>query len=78
MNVLAFLNQLRPGIPYSVETPCTIASNGEIRRWCKNKAVIINTETVDWDELVDFPVFSIVFFPNSAKRRTTICLRLPL
>ena len=71
MNVLSFLNQLRPAVPFSVETPCLLASNGEIRRWCKNKAVIINSETVDWDEEVDFPVFSIVFFPKG-KRRTTI------
>ena len=71
MNVLTFLNSLRPAIPFSAETPCIIASNGEIRRWCKNKAVIINNETVSWDELIDFPVFSIVFFPNG-KRRTTI------
>jgi hypothetical protein len=71
VNVLTFLNNLRPAIPFSVETPCKLASNGELRRWCKNKAVIINTETVDWDEIVDFPVFSIVFFPNG-KRRTTL------
>lgn len=51
---------------------CKVASNSEVRRWCKEKAVLINTESVAWDEPVDFPVFSIVFFPNSNKRRTTL------
>lgn len=50
---------------------CKVASNSEIRRWCNDNAVLINAEPVAWDEPIDFPVFSIVFFPNG-KRRTTI------
>lgn len=71
MNLLTFLNSLRPAIPFSTEKPCTVASNSELRRWIASGAVLINTEKMTWDELVDFPVFSIVFFPNGA-RRTTI------
>lgn len=40
------------------------ASNSELRRWIQNKALIINNETVDWDECIDFPLFSVVLFPN--------------
>ena len=71
MNMLTFLNSLRPAIPFSTEKPCSLASNSELRRWCASGAVLINTERVTWDEDVDFPIFSIVFFPNG-NRRTTI------
>lgn len=30
-----------------------------------NKAVIINGESVAWDEPVDFPIFSVVLFPRN-------------
>jgi len=47
-------------------------SNGELRRHMAQGAVLINGETVTPDEPMDFPVFSLVFFPNSKNRRTTI------
>lgn len=72
MNMLTFLNSLRPAIPYSAEKPNTICSNSELRRWMANGSVLVNSEKVVWDEPVDFPVFSIVFFPKSDKRKTTI------
>ena len=71
MNVLTFLNELRPALPMSVEKPCTQATNSELRRWIKDGAVLFNGERVVWDEEVDFPLISLVFFP-SGKRRTTI------
>ena len=40
------------------------ASNSELQRWIKNNALIINGETVKWDEPIDFPVFSVVLFPK--------------
>jgi hypothetical protein len=40
-------------------------SNSELKRWCMNKAVIINGESVAWDEPVDFPIFSVVLFPRN-------------
>lgn len=71
MNALTYLNSLRPALPYSTEKPNTIVSNSELRRWIANGSVLFNTETVTWDEKIDFPVFSLVFFPKG-KRKTTL------
>lgn len=38
------------------------ASNSELKRWIQNKALKINCETVEWDELLDFPVHSVKLF----------------
>lgn len=46
------------------------ASSSELKRWLQNKAVIINGEVLDWNEEIDFPVFSLVLFPKS--RRVTL------
>jgi len=46
------------------------ASNSELKRWCMNKAFIINGESVAWDEEMDFPIFSVVLFPKN--RRVTL------
>lgn len=72
MNALTYLNNLRPAIPYSAEKPCSLASNGELRRWMDNGSVLINGERVTWNEEIDFPVCSLVFFPKSEKRKTTL------
>lgn len=48
------------------------ASNGELKRWLENKAVIVNGEPLIWDEEMDFHIFSVVLFPNSDKRRCTL------
>ena len=45
---------------------------GDIRRLCEQSGVLINGEKVSPQEEIDFPVFSIVFFPKSATKRTTI------
>lgn len=72
MNILTYLNNLRPALPFSTEKPCTIVSNSELRRWIANGSVLFNSERVTWDEEVDFPVFSLVFFPKSDNRKTTL------
>jgi hypothetical protein len=79
MSILEWLNSLRPAIPYTAEAKrldsdgrCVLMSNGEIRRHAKQGAILINGERFDPQEPMDFPVFSLVFFPNSAKRRTTV------
>ncbi len=41
------------------------ASSSELKRWIQNKAFIINGETVTPEELIDFPVFSVVLFPKN-------------
>lgn len=79
VNVLTFLNSLRPAIPFSAEKPkdtdgrCVLMSNGELRRLLQNKAILLNGET-DWkfDEEMPPLVWQLVFFPKSEKRRTTI------
>jgi hypothetical protein len=47
-------------------------SNGELRRHMQQGGVLVNTERVTPDEPMDFPVFSLVFFPKSQARRTTL------
>jgi hypothetical protein len=47
-------------------------SNGELRRHIQQGAVLVNGERVTPQEEIDFPVFSLVFFPKSAARRTTL------
>lgn len=72
MNALSFLNSLRPALPLSIEAPCKPMSNGELKRHMQQGGVLINTEKIKPDELINFPVFSVVFFPKSASRKTTL------
>ena len=72
MKVLEYLQQIREALPMSSERPCTYTSNSELRRWIKQGVILFNTERVEFDEEVDFPVFSLVVFPNSIKRKTTL------
>lgn len=72
MSALSWLNSLRPALPMSVEQPCKPMSNGELRRHIQQGGVLVNGERVMPDELIDFPVFSLVFFPKSRDRRTTL------
>jgi len=69
MTALEFLKQIKH-LPLSTEKPCTPVSNSELKRWIKNGSVLFNGETVDVNEEIDFPVNSIIFFPNG-KRKTT-------
>ena len=48
------------------------ASNSELRRWLQNKAVLVNGEALDWNEEMDFPVFSMVLFPKAEGRVTLL------
>jgi hypothetical protein len=43
------------------------ASGSELRRWIQNGAFLLNTERVEVNEPIDFPIFSIVLFPNSKR-----------
>lgn len=40
------------------------ASSSELKRWIENGALVVNGEKVAWDERIDFPVNSVVLFPN--------------
>ena len=72
MNALQYLNNLRPAIPLSIEKPTSQMSNGELKRHIVQGGVLINGEKVGFEEPINFPVFSLVFFPKSNNRRTTI------
>lgn len=72
MKALHWLNSLRPAIPMSIETAGKLMSNGELRRHMQQGGVVVNGEKIAPDELIDFPVFSLVFFPKSPTRRTTL------
>lgn len=72
MTILQWLNSLRPAIPFSAERPCSAMSGSELRRHLQQGSVLINGERCSADEPMDFPAFSLVFFPNSVSRRTTI------
>lgn len=69
---MQYLSGLRPALPMSAEKPCIQMSNGELRRQIIQGAVLINTERIAPDELIDFPVLSVVFFPKSLSRRCTL------
>lgn len=58
-------------IPMSVEKPCTMPSNSEIMRWLNNQSVIINGKRPKANEIVEYPITQLVFFPKG-KRKTTV------
>lgn len=72
MNVLTFLNSLRPALPMSRERPCTVPSNSEVRRWIEQGAVHLNGEPCKWNEEIDFPLTSVGLFPGSPKSKVTL------
>lgn len=75
MNILQFLNSLRPAIPMSQENPCKIPSNGELKRWINNGSVLINGKKFKHNDSIPLnneEIESIVFFPKSKKMKTTI------
>lgn len=72
MKALQWINTLRPAVPFSIEAPSKLMSNGELRRHMQQGGVLVNGEKITPDEPIDFPVFSLVFFPKSVNRRTTV------
>lgn len=71
MTLIDFLTKRLSHLPMSVEQPCSIPTRSEVKRWIKNKSVIINGEkNHDVNEEVDFEIFTLIFFPKG-KRRTT-------
>lgn len=72
MNVILYLNNLRPALPMSTESPPKPVSNRELKLWCVQGSVLINGERVPVTEEIDYPVYSLVFFPKSKKKRTTL------
>ncbi len=66
MNVLTFLNSLRPAIPTSSEKPPEPMSNSELRRLINNGSVLMNGDSDwKWDDEMPCWVWQLVFFPKS-------------
>lgn len=67
MNAWMFLRSLHEVCSFQTREGTKVgkASSSELKRWIQNKALIINGETIAWDELMDFPIFSVVLFPKN-------------
>lgn len=71
MNAWEFLRELHSVCSFQTKEgrKSGKATASELKRWLQNGAVLINGERVEWNEKIDFPVFSMVLFP---KRRITL------
>jgi hypothetical protein len=47
------------------------ASGSEFRRWCRDRAIFINGTAAGWDDQWD-EITSLILFPRSARRKTTL------
>lgn len=65
------MNKIYGGF-FSRERPGTRASNSELKRWLKNKALHINGVAAVWDEEVPRDIRSVILFPKSKKARNTL------
>lgn len=67
MTAINFLKSLHSEFRFHTKegNGCGVASNSELVRWIKNKAVIINGKAIsDPNEIISFPLGSIVLFPK--------------
>ena len=48
------------------------ASNSVLRRWIEQGAIRFNDKIVKPDTMLDFPILSLVLFPKSDTKRTTL------
>lgn len=71
---LEWLRSLQPALPLSLikepDGSFKPMSNGDIKRLCEQRGVLIDGAPVDWKAECVFPVNSLVFFPKSIKRST--------
>ena len=67
MTPLDYLKQLHEVCQFQTREGQKVgkASNGELKRWIINGALRINGERVKLDEVLDFPIMSVVLFPNN-------------
>lgn len=66
MNAWEFLRNLHDVCSFQTKEGKKVgkASSSELKRWIKNKALIVNGEAVAWDEEIDFTMNSVVLFPK--------------
>jgi len=70
MPALQYLMPLVKGVwDHSSNKP---ASGSAVRRWISEGTIVVNGERVTADEMLDYPVFSVVVFPKSDRRRITL------
>lgn len=72
LTALDFMKRLHATCHFWSREQNRTASNSELRRWLEHGAIVFNTEKVSPNELIDFPVFSLVMFPNSKVNRITL------
>lgn len=72
MRALDYIESLRPAVPFSTEKGCSAASKSEVRRWLDGGSVKINGKSIKANDNIPLPVTSLVFFPKSATRKTTL------
>ena len=65
MNAWQFLIELNKVCFFMSKERTGRASNSELKRWLKNQAVIVNGESIKWDEPMDFTIYSFVLFPKT-------------
>lgn len=73
MNIFQWLCELHKVCCFqTIEGTCVgKASKSELKRWIDQGVVMINHTSFKWDEPLDFPVFSVIFFPKNEKKRCT-------
>lgn len=76
MTVLQYLISLHTfgsGRFWSTEKPLETASNSELRRWIAKGSFAINgVSRTDPNEIIDYPIHSVVLFPKNPKKRITL------
>ena len=65
MTALEFLIKLNVNCQFMSRERTGKASNSELRRWFKNKAVSINGERVSFDKEIEFPITEMFLFPKN-------------
>ena len=72
MPALEYLKEL-PHLPMTMHgNDPRRASNSQLKRWLESGSVVINGCKPKPQDLVELPVVSLVFFPKSKKRKTTM------
>ena len=74
MNYLEFIKILKDEyrcIPGNLEGRPGLPSNSELRRAFSSGTILINKNKVNWEDEVEFPIESLIFFPKG-KRKTTV------
>lgn len=73
--LLLKLSRLHCGL-WSTEKASQPASGSELRRWIVKSSLEINGHTdIDPNEVIDYPVVSVVIHPKSKKLRNTLMFK---